>query len=146
MINVSDAAKAKFLEIVEAEGRQGQGLRITVQNGGTPEPEFALNFVEPGQAEEGDEVFAAGEMKVHMDPASAKYLADATIDFVDHLGESGFKVDAPNAGTPKPSGPDAEAVAKVLTEKINPAVAMHGGHVSLVAVEEGTAYLRFGGG
>jgi len=34
----------------------------------------------------------------------------------------------------------------VLDEKINPAVASHGGHVDLVAVEGETAYLRFGGG
>jgi len=65
---------------------------------------------------------------------------------VDTLTESGFKVDAPNSGIPKPSGPVAAAVQRVLDEKINPAIAAHGGHISLVAVEDATAYLRFGGG
>ena len=40
----------------------------------------------------------------------------------------------------------ADAVQKVLDEKINPSVATHGGFVDLVALEDGVAYLRFGGG
>ena len=43
-------------------------------------------------------------------------------------------------------GPLAEAVQKSLDEKINPAVRSHGGFVELVAIEDETAYLRFGGG
>ena len=35
---------------------------------------------------------------------------------------------------------------KVLEEKINPAVASHGGFINLVAIEGETAYLQFGGG
>ena len=84
--------------------------------------------------------------KIYVDKESSRWLKDATIDFVDGLEESGFKVDAPNAGIPRPTGPVAEAVLKVIDEKINPGVASHGGVVSLVAVEDDTAYLRFGGG
>ena len=40
----------------------------------------------------------------------------------------------------------AEAVQRSLDDKINPAVASHGGFVELVAIENDTAYLRFGGG
>ena len=35
---------------------------------------------------------------------------------------------------------------QVLEEQINPAIASHGGHAELVAVEEPIAYLRLGGG
>jgi Fe/S biogenesis protein NfuA len=34
----------------------------------------------------------------------------------------------------------------VLDEQINPAIAAHGGRAELVTVEDGTAYLRLGGG
>ena len=146
MITVTEAAKKKFLEATEAEGRPGQGLRVMVRNGGTAQAEFALNFVEPDQAGADDKVVNMGDFKVYVDPDSVKYLDGAQIDFVDELNRSGFKVDAPNAGTPKPAGPVAEAVQRVLDQKINPGVAQHGGFVDLVAVEEGTAYLRFGGG
>ena len=146
MITVTEVAKKKFLETIEAEGRQGHGLRVIVNNAGTHQPESALNFVAPGEVREDDQIEDVGEFKIYMDPQSAKHLEDATIDFIDNLTESGFVVDAPNAGIPKPSGPVAEAVQTVLQEKINPAIAAHGGQVSLVAVEDATAYLRFGGG
>ncbi len=145
MITVTEAAKKKFLEIVESEGRQGQGLRVIVQGGGTARPEFALNFV--AESEGGQDVVEdLGTFKVYADAESAKYLDGASVDFVDNLTESGFKVDAPKAGLPRPEGPLAEAVQRVLDEKINPGVAMHGGFVALVAIEDDTAYLQFGGG
>ncbi len=146
MITVTEVAKKKFRKSIEAEGRQGHGLRVIVSNAGTHQPEFALNFVAPDEVREDDQIDDVGEFKVYMDPQSAKHLEDATIDFIDDLTESGFKVDAPNAGIPRPSGPVVDAVQTVLQEKINPAIASHGGVVSLVAVEDQTAYLRFGGG
>lgn len=39
-----------------------------------------------------------------------------------------------------------ERVEQVLREEINPAVAAHGGHISLVEVEQNQVFLRMGGG
>ena len=49
---------------------------------------------------------------------------------------------------PKPGleTPIAVAVQSVLDEKINPAVASHGGHIALIDVQESTAYIRLEGG
>jgi len=146
MIEITEAAKDRFVEVTKAEGREGHGLRVTVSGGGTPQPQFALNFVSPGEVAEDDLVEDAGPFKVYVDPESARFLEGARIDFIDTLTESGFKVDAPNAGLAKPQGPLAEAVQKALEQKVNPAVASHGGFVELVAIEDATAYLRFGGG
>lgn len=146
MITITDTAKKKFLEAARAEGREGHGLRVIVRSGGTPQPEFALNFVAPDEIAETDTLVDAGDFKVYADSDSARWLEGASIDFIDTLSESGFKVDAPKAGLARPEGPVAEAVQQVLEQRINPAVAAHGGVVSLVAIEEETAYLRFGGG
>ena len=146
MITLTETATRKFLEIVTAEGRKDCGLRVIVNNGGTAAVEFALNFVDPDQARDDDVVVELPELRIYMDPASARFLEGASIDFIDNLNESGFKVEAPDSGSKKPSGPLAEAVQGVLEEKINPAVAAHGGHIELIAVEDATAYLKFGGG
>ena len=76
----------------------------------------------------------------------------ATIDWLDDPG--GLRVDNPN--TPSPairapapgdlSGDVARRVVQVLAQQVNPSIAAHGGRAELVAVEEGTAYLRLGGG
>jgi Fe-S cluster biogenesis protein NfuA len=42
--------------------------------------------------------------------------------------------------------PIAIAVQGVLDEKVNPAVASHGGHIALIDVQESTAYIRLEGG
>ena len=146
MVSVTQAAKKKFLEVIEAEKKVGHGLRLIVQGGGTAKPEFALNFVAPEEIGDDDRTVDVGEFKVHMDAESSKWLEGASVDFIETLHESGFKVDAPNAGIKAPSGPVADAVQQVLEDDINPAVASHGGNISLVAVEDETAYLRFGGG
>ena len=63
--------------------------------------------------------------------------------------------DAPTAEIPDwvfngteevPTGPEAEAVLALLDEKINPAVAPHGGRISLVDVTDHVAYVRMEGG
>ena len=78
----------------------------------------------------------------------------ATIDWVDDpFGTSGLRVDNPN--TPSPtirvapgdlSGDVAQRVVQVLAQQVNPAIAAHGGHAVLIAVEHGTAYLKMSGG
>ncbi|MCZ7530301.1 MAG: NifU family protein [Acidimicrobiia bacterium] len=47
---------------------------------------------------------------------------------------------------PDLSGDLAQQVISILETQINPAIASHGGMAELVAVEEGIAYLRLGGG
>ena len=68
MIAITPAAKQKFLEITAAEGREGHGLRVTVKNGGTYEPEFALNFVGPDDVQADDTIIDLGEIRLTGDP------------------------------------------------------------------------------
>lgn len=50
--------------------------------------------------------------------------------------------------TPKPGlgTPEATTIQQVLDERINPAVAGHGGYISLIDVQEDRAYIRLEGG
>ncbi|MCZ6720162.1 MAG: NifU family protein [Proteobacteria bacterium] len=49
---------------------------------------------------------------------------------------------------PKPGldTPEGQAIRRLLDEKINPGVAAHGGHISLVDVKDNTVYIRLEGG
>lgn len=49
---------------------------------------------------------------------------------------------------PKPglNTPEAAEIQRILDERINPAVAAHGGHIALVDVREDTTYIRLEGG
>ncbi len=146
MITITELARKKVVEVADSTGRSGDGLRVAVRNGGTPRVTYALDFVPKDHAAPGDVIVDAGTFKVHIDPASAPFLEGAVIDYVSGLTESGFKVEAPNAGPAKPEGPVADAIQKVIAEKINPAIASHGGWVALVGVQDDKAFLQLGGG
>jgi Fe/S biogenesis protein NfuA len=145
-MKVTELAHKKVLEVAEAQDRVGAGLRITVSNGGTAMAEFGLQFIDPEEIQAGDEVFDAGEFKVCWDEASAPFMEGASVDFIDEISGAGFKIDAPGAYPPKPSGPLAEKVMKVIEERINPGLASHGGMIILEGIKDDTAFLRFGGG
>ena len=65
------------------------------------------------------------------------------MDFVETPEQSGFRIHNPKAQW---TDPKAIAIQKLLDEHINPAVADHGGYVTLLDVKEDIAYVALGGG
>ena len=143
MLNFTDSAKKKLLELLEAEGQQSLGLRVAIKGGGPGSFQYDFGFVAEEDKGAGDSVIDAGGFKVFVDPESAPKLEGTTIDFVEGITESGFKIENPNAGW---TDPKAAAVQQVLDSQINPGVAMHGGHVTLLDVKDDIAYIALGGG
>jgi Fe/S biogenesis protein NfuA len=65
------------------------------------------------------------------------------------VNESGFDVKLATTAQPAApilEGPLAERVKTVLDTEINPAIASHGGSITLVGVEDTEIYLEMGGG
>ena len=153
MLTVTETAQKKVLEILESEGRTGQGLRVTAQGGGCSGIQYSLNFVEDGGSPD-DVIVDVEGFKIHIDPQSARFLEGGSLDYLETLSGAGFKIDtpytAPAVGGATPparlEGPQAEAVQKLLDEVINPGVAAHGGYVNLVDVKDNIVFLRLGGG
>ena len=90
----------KFAEHVkELLGKDGKlathGLRMKVVGGGCSGLQYELAFDE--RVDEDDHQIEAGAIRVLVDPKSAIYLAGCTLDYVDTLMESGFKITNPNA-------------------------------------------------
>ena len=52
----------------------------------------------------------------------------------------------PVSDSPGLSSTEGLAVQRVLDEEINPGVALHGGHIALIDVQDDTAYIRLEGG
>ncbi len=143
MITVTDLAKEKIRALMEAEQRPGLALRIAILGRGPGGFRYDLGFVEASDEKEDDTVVDTGAFKIFVDAASAENLKGATLDYVEGVHESGFKIDNPN---PLWKDPLAQKVQEVLDTKINPAVASHGGFVALLDVKDGTAYIQLGGG
>ena len=88
------AEKVRMLMADEPAG-EAEVLRVAIQGGGCGGFEYALGF-DRGATGEDEELEFHG-VKVVIDPASAHYLKGSTVDFVESLQESGFKIDNPNA-------------------------------------------------
>lgn len=143
LVRVTDGARAKIAALLAAESRPGLALRMAIAGRGPGGFQYRLGFVPPEERRPDDLVWDAGGFEVYVDPASAPSLRGAAIDYVEGPQGSGFKIDNPN---PLWSDPLAQAVQKVLDEEINPAVAAHGGHVTLLEVKDSRAYIQLGGG
>jgi iron-sulfur cluster assembly accessory protein len=95
LIGLTERAAAKIRELQADEpAGDAEVLRVAVQGGGCSGFEYALGF--DRGAQEGDHELELHGVKVVVDPFSAPYLQGASIDFLDGLQESGFKIENPN--------------------------------------------------
>lgn len=139
MLNFTETAKTRVLTFLESQREQGvRALRLA---GNAAEPKLWL--VKDSDRNEGDAVIDTGSFEVFLDPNSAKSLEGATVDFVSNTMQSGFRVFFPS---PSWDDPLAQRVQDVIDRQINPNVAMHGGRVSLIGVEENKAIITLEGG
>jgi Fe/S biogenesis protein NfuA len=143
MLTITEAARKKILALFEAEEQKDIALRVAIRGRGPGGFRYELQFVGQEERAAEDTVVDAGGFDVVVDPQSVPNLKGATVDYIDGTSESGFKIDNPN---PLWTDQKAQAVQDILDKQINPGVAMHGGHVSLLDVKDDIAYIQLGGG
>ena len=143
MITVTSAARTKIVELLAQQGRAGLMLRAAVAGRGPGGFQYRLGFVGDEERRADDQATDAGGFTLLVDADSVPNLDGASIDYVDGPQGSGFKIDNPN---PLWRDEAARAVQAVLDQDINPAVAAHGGWVTLLEVKDNVAYIQLGGG
>ena len=95
LLSLTETAATKIRELMAEEAGQDVAvLRVAVQGGGCSGFQYALGF--DRGPEEGDHELDLHGVAVVVDPFSAPYLRGASIDFLNGLQESGFKIDNPN--------------------------------------------------
>jgi iron-sulfur cluster assembly protein len=96
ILTLTATAASKILQLM-AEDPDGESavLRVAIQGGGCSGFQYGLGF--DRGAVEGDIESDQHGVHVVVDPFSAPYLQGATVDFIDGLQESGFKIENPNA-------------------------------------------------
>jgi iron-sulfur cluster assembly accessory protein len=94
LVSLTPAAAAKIAALM-AEETDVSVLRVAIEGGGCSGFQYGLGF--DRGAQEGDMEFECEGVKVVVDPFSAPYLRGATVDYLETIQESGFKIDNPNA-------------------------------------------------
>ena len=96
LLTLTPVAAAKIKELMAEEpDADTTVLRVAIQGGGCSGFQYGLGFDSGAAA--GDVELELEGVAVVVDPLSAPYLRGATIDFMNGLQESGFKIENPNA-------------------------------------------------
>lgn len=148
MIKISETAQKHFVKLLSSQ-EEGTNIRVFVVNPGTPKAECGVSYCPPKAVEDSDILLPFEGFSAVVDSESAPYLEDAEIDFVTDTMGSQLTLKAPNAKARKVAddAPIVERINYMIQSEINPQLASHGGHVSLVELGQNkVAYLQFGGG
>ncbi len=151
MIEFTERARVMVQQFLDEGDESDLALRIGM--GGSPvAPTFDLTLVGIAERAEDERLVDGAGFKVLIKEADAPMLENATVDYVERVNESGFEVrpanarPAPGRRSGIPTGPIADRVRTILETQVNPAIAAHGGMISLVDVEETDVYVEMSGG
>lgn len=95
IVTLTENAAAKALDLLGKSDSPDAALRVRVRNGGCSGMRYELEF--DGETRPDDVASDQHGLRVVVDAESATFLEDTTVDFVDDLNESGFKIRNPNA-------------------------------------------------
>jgi Fe/S biogenesis protein NfuA len=153
VLTITDEARATVLDVRAAEADPAS-LALWVEVSGEQAGAYTYLMEFRPMAELGDDVLVQhhDDLSVAIPADSVDLLRGATLEFnggmvmqnPNHPLPPGARIaDRPEADL---SGEVPQRVIQVLEQQINPAIASHGGHAELVAVEDSIAYLRLSGG
>jgi len=158
MLTMTPEARDKILAVLKDPARKSYGLRLTVTPNGQSTPQYGLSLVDKETPGLNDLVVTVEGVRFYLDRLSTPYVDGATIDYANSAQGEGFVIKTASkprpprpqlppelAGEP-PTGPDAEAIQKLLEEQINPGLASHGGEATLIAVKGDVVYIKMSGG
>ena len=154
VMTVTEAALVKVLEVRnEEDDPAGLALRISITGSQGVDYVYDLAFFEIADAPEDDARWEVDDLSLLVPAEDREKLAGATLDLPSNPTQGGLIIRNPNRPNPlgdigalELTGEIPERVDQLLAERINPALASHGGYATLVGVEGSTAYVTLGGG
>ena len=150
---ITEEARAKVLEVRAAENDATElALWVEVNGEQAGAYTYLMEFRPVAELDADVVLQHHDDLPVAIPATSAELLRGAPLEF-----NGGMVMQNPNRPVPaspamadRPpadlSGDVPQRVIQVLEQQINPAIASHGGHAELVAVEDNVAYLRLSGG
>jgi len=94
-VSLTQPAVEAVRDVITKKNLQGYALRLYISGGGCSGYQYGLALDNNILAE--DSVIETDGIKLIVDEVSIKYLQGATVDYVEGLTNSGFKINNPNA-------------------------------------------------
>jgi Fe/S biogenesis protein NfuA len=148
-ITVTESAQVYLGELLNKQEGEVLGIRMFVNQPGTPKAETCIAYCRDGDVNEDDVQVEYNGFKGFFEARSVPFLDEAMVDYAEDKFGGQLTIKAPNSKQPKlgEDSPVEDRVNYYLYNEINPSLASHGGEVSLVEItDDKFAILKFGGG
>lgn len=148
-ITITESARKYLAGLLEKQDEEVIGVRLYVNNPGTPRAETCIAYCRVADRQDDDLVVEYGVFTAYVERRSLPFLEDALVDFAEDRMGGQLTIKAPNAKMPKvdENSPLEDRINYVLHNDVNPQLAAHGGECSLEELTpDGWAVLKFGGG
>ncbi len=149
MIQISDSAQSHFRRLIENQGGDMVGIRLTALRAGTPAADAKLEFCESADLNGDEWALDCDGFTLFVESASVPFFDGANIDYLSNATGGQLSIRAPRIKGEAPAGDASliERVQHVIDSEINPQIASHGGRVTLQELNTaGEVFLQFGGG
>ncbi|MGB1141542.1 MAG: Fe-S biogenesis protein NfuA [Halioglobus sp.] len=147
-VTITESAQEYLAELLSKQD-DALGVRVFINQPGTPRAETCIAYCREGDVQDDDQEIKFDNITVWYEGRSIPFLEDALVDYAkDRMGGQ-LTIKAPNAKMPRvdDNSPVEDRINYVLYNEVNPALAAHGGEVSLIEVTgDNFAVLKFGGG
>ena len=95
MIEISNSARDRLLQLLNKSPEQNQFVRVGVESGGCSGLSYKLDF--DNLKNDDDELIEYNKIKLLINKKSFLYLVGTTLEFSDGLNGKGFVFNNPNA-------------------------------------------------
>jgi len=149
MFTITESAQKYLIGLLEKQDEDVIGVRLYVNNPGTPRAETCIAYCRKDDRKDDDLVSEYDGFTCYVERRSLPFLEEALVDFAEDRMGGQLTIKAPNAKMPKvgEDSPLEDRINYVLYNEVNPQLAGHGGECSLESItEDGYAVLKFGGG
>lgn len=124
----------------------GKTSFLRVEITGHTASEYLYRFFLDDQKKDTDVAATTEPFTILIQAKDKDALSGATVDWLESVNGSGFKVENPNKPKNNLDSEIAQNIQKLLDAEINTAVSAHGGNIELLDVIDDRAYVKMGGG
>ena len=148
-MKITESAQEYLIELLANQGQFTMGIKVEVLEPGTPRGETVIAYATEEDNLKNYRLEEGYDFKVFLDEKTLCYMEGAVVDYSPDRFGGTLTIRTPAAKVPnlEKDATIEQRINYVLYSEINPALASHGGEVSLhEVVNKNTAVLRFGGG
>ena len=154
VMSITPEAMEKVVEVrAEEEESEELALRISVTGVQGIDYSYDLAFIHSKDLTDSDLQWETNGLTIVVPEDSHTRLVGATLDIPSNSAQGGLVIRNPNRPNPlgdiehlELTGDIPERVQQLLEQRINPALASHGGFATLIGVDGPKAYITMGGG